>query len=147
MICLNTLGRTNIWGSACFLMAGLCSQSDPGHLDRISPVLPTCNQKHWNWALHRTKCGRNMSLESRERLWQGVWGWFLWSQKGQIIQGAKQTSHIPHLTFKHSYRASLKLRRLTQVRSTRASTVAKHQTIWNKAAFTLPRRWKGIKSY
>lgn len=41
------------------------------------PSSPPCNQKHWNWALHRIKCGRNISLEStdfRERLWQGG-GW------------------------------------------------------------------------
>lgn len=120
----------------------------------LPPSSPPCNQKHWIWALHRTKCGRNMSLEStdfRERTLDREGRWCC-DQKAKSHSVAKQTSHIPHLTSKHSNWGSFKLQpapkccRVTQFRSTRHDVV-KYQTVWNKAVVTLSYSWKGTKWY
>lgn len=83
------------WGSSSLLMAGFWSQSDTGHLDRISRVRPHAIT-NTGTAL---SAGQNVGATCRQSA--------LISEKGsdrdlKKAKSHKQINHIPHLTFKHS---------------------------------------------
>lgn len=105
---------------------------------------PPGNQKHWNWALHRTKCGRNTSLDStdfREGLWQGG-GSFCYPKLANS-HCAKQKYSTPHFQiFLQDQVQTLACAKLPEGNTVQINTclffsVGKHQSIYTKVAFTL----------